>query len=235
MADDPTPNVLSVPLNPDGTFGTLPEPLQKFLDAKIAQVSKRQEAKATALPDPVERERLRQLEDENQRYKVGEAEREKRYEEALKMREDDWSRKFKETETQLEKRTQRVVQLVGAEVRAAALRYGAREESLEDIEALLDRRISLNDNLDAVVLDPKGEATDQTIEDLVKATLDSKPYFCRPPATGGGARGGMSLTGHLPNPRQQQAEAAAARVRTDRNDLTAINELFEATRASRSA
>lgn len=190
MADDTTSApTLTVPLNPDGTIGALPDPLQKFFDQKIAQVSKRFEGKG-GLPDPVERERLRQLEDENQRFKVSEAEREKRYEDALKMRDDEWSRKFKDTEAELEKRTQRIVGLIGAEVRAAALRYGAREDSLEDIEALLDRRIAIGDDLQAVVLNDKGEPTDTSVEDLVKSTLERKPYFRHAPSPGGGARGG---------------------------------------------
>lgn len=193
MADETPAPALTVPLNPDGTIGALPEPLQKFFDQKIAQVSKRFEGKG-GLPDPVERERLRQLEDENQRFKVSEAEREKRYEDALKMRDDEWSRKFKDTEAELEKRTQRIVGLIGAEVRAAALRHGARNESLEDIEALLDRRIAIGDDLQAVVLDEKGEPTDQTIEALVKSTLERKPYFRTAPAPGGGARGGAFVS-----------------------------------------
>ena len=211
MADTPeaTPQTLTVPINPDGTIGALPDPLQKFFDAKIAQVSKRYEAKAGSLPDPVERERLRQLEQENQQFKVGEAEREKRYEEALKMREDEWSRKYKDTEVQLERRTQRIVQLVGAEIRAAAMKHGAREESLEDIEALLDRRVALNDDLDPVVLDDKGEPTDLSIDALVKATLDRKPYFRAAPAPGGGARGGAFIaTGSAGDPLAAQLNAA---------------------------
>jgi hypothetical protein len=187
---DEKPTAITVPMNDDGTIGALPDPLQKFLDAKIAQVAKRFEAKSAPIADPVDRERVRQLEEENQRFKVGEAEREKRYEEALKMREEDWTRKFKDAETAIERRTQRIVQLTGAEIRAAALRYEAREESLEDIEALLDRRVAINDDLQVVVLDDKGEPTDLTIDELVKATLDKKPYFRRAPQAGGGARGG---------------------------------------------
>lgn len=206
---EPKANVLTVPLNDDGTFGPLPEPLQKFLDSRISQVAKRYEKQADRLPDPVERERLRQLEEENQRFKVGEAEREKRYEEALKMREDEWSKRFRETEAQLERRTQKVVQLIGAEIRAAALKHGARDESLEDIEALLDRRVALNDDLEPVVLDDKGEATDLTIDALVKGVLDRKPYFRVAPAPGGGARGGaFAATGAVPDSLAAQMERA---------------------------
>jgi len=189
MSEDQKANVITVPLNDDGTIGALPDPLQKFLDAKIAQVSKRFERKAD-VPDPVERERLRQLEAENQQYRVGEAEREKRYEDALKMREDEWAKRLEATKADLAKRDARLVAATGAEIRAAALRYGARDESLEDIEALLRARVTLNADLAPVVLDDKGEPTDLTIDALVKATLDKKPYFRTAPAAGGGAPGG---------------------------------------------
>lgn len=213
MADEAKPTAsIAVPLNEDGSIGALPDPLQKFFDAKIAQVSKRFEAKTGGLSDPVERERLRQLEEENQRFRVSEAERDKRYEEALKMREDEWSRKFKDAESALERRGQRIAQLVGAEVRNAALRYGARAEAVEDIEALLDSRIAINDDLQAVVINAKGEPTDQTVDDLVKATLDAKQYLrATPTATGGGARGGASTSGGAPNTVEVQlAEAEEA-------------------------
>jgi hypothetical protein len=206
----PTPTTaLTVELDERGAPRAVPEPLQRWVNGLVAD--ERRRATEKALPDPVERERLRQLESELSAYKIAEAEREKRYEEALKMREADLAEKLKAKDADIARRTQRLADLLGAEVRAAALKHGAREESLEDLDVLLSHRIALDDDLNVVVLGDDGEPVeDGTIDALVAQTLDIKPYFRRAHGTGGGARGGASTRGTVPRPEDAERESAFA-------------------------
>lgn len=201
---------LIVPLNEDGSIGTLPEPLQKLIDRRISEAVNRVKAKTDPPADPVERERLRQVEAELQQHKVAEAEREKRYEEALKLREADWQKQVEAKDAEISRRTQRLATMLGAEIRAAALKHGAREESVEDIEVLLGSRVAIDDALDVVILNDKGEPVPEgTIDTLVADVLERKPYFRKAPgAVGGGARGGASTRGATQKPDDAEREAA---------------------------
>lgn len=227
----PTP-ALTVPIDEHGNIGTLPEPLQKFLDGKIAEALKRGKEKALAgQPSPVEAERLRQLEEQVKAYDIAEAERKAEYEKALKLREEDYTKTTSTLKAEISRREARLKAALAAEIRAAAVKHGARDQSLPELDLILSPRLGLTDTLDPVVLGDDGQPSTTSIEDLVKGYLDAHPHHRVAPAAGGGARGGMSLTGHLPNPKQQQIEALQAAVKADRNDLDAINALFEATRA----
>lgn len=201
MSEQTTSQSLTVPLNEDGSIGTLPDPLQKLIDRRISEAVNRVKAKTDPPADPVERERLRQVEAELQQHKVAEAEREKRYEEALKLRETDWQKQVDAKDAEIARRTQRLAQMLGSEIRAAALKHGAREESVEDIEVLLGHRVALNDDLDVIIVGDDGQPVpDGTIDALVADALDRKPYFRKAPgAVGGGARGGASTRGVGPD------------------------------------
>lgn len=191
----PVESALTVPLNPDGSIGTLPDPLQKLLDTRIREATQRAKAKTTA--DPVETERLKTLETELEQYRIKDAEAGKRYEEAIAIREAREKAERDRLQAELDRRTERLKRAAHAEIKAEALKAGAREESLDELVALLGTRISLNDDLEPVV-----DGAD-SIAALVVGYLDAKPHHRK--ATGGqsmGVTGGvMTQTGGvLPKP-----------------------------------
>ena len=210
MADEQT---LSVPLNEDGSIGTLPEPLQKLIDKRISEAVQRVKAKADPPADPVERERLRQVEAELTAHKIAEAEREKRYEEAIKMRETEFTKTLETERAERTRREQKLRDALKAEIRAAAVEAGARTESLPELGVLLSPRLGLNDALDPIVLGEDGQPSDLTIAALVTSYLDHHPHHRKAHvATGGGARGGASTRGTVPRPEDADRESAFAAV-----------------------
>jgi len=179
--ETPEPQTLAVPLNPDGSIGTLPEPLQKLFDARIRDVTQRAKAKA---PDPVDAERLKTLEAENEQFRIKDAEAGKRYEDAIKIRDERETKERDRLQGELTRRTERLAQAARTDIKAEALRLGAREESLDELVTLLGARVTLNDALDVVV-----EGAD-SIAALVAGYLESKPHHKK--AAGGQP---MGLTG----------------------------------------
>lgn len=219
MSDTPLPNAVTVPLDPEGNVGTLPEPLQKFLDAKIADALKRGQQKALAsvkLPDPVEQEQARQEREELAALRMEKAEREKRYEDALKLRDEAHTKSLEQERAERARYEQRLRDSLGAEVRAAAAQAGAREESLPELVKLIGADLGLDDDLNPVILNDDGqvlmdEATNApvSVQDYVAAYLDQHPHHRVAPQPGGGARGGLLLrTGAGYNDAETRAAAA---------------------------
>jgi hypothetical protein len=169
-APETTAPVLTVPLNPDGTIGTLPAPLQQLFDARIRDASTRAKAKAA---DPVEIERLKTLEQENEAFRIKDAEAGKRYEEAIAIREAREQAERARLQTEIDRRTERLRRSLSADIKAAALKAGARDESLDELAALLAPKVSLNDDLEPVV-----DGAD-TIDALVAGYLDARPHHRR--------------------------------------------------------
>ena len=228
------PKVLAVPLNEDGSIGALPDQLQKLVDARIREATKRAQAKAD--PSPVEAEELRQL-----RAKVAEqerldAERRGEYDKAVKMREDAYAAEHAKLTAEIARRTERIKASVAADIRAAALEQGARRESLDELGTLLGRFIALDDaSLAPVVLGDDGQPSDRSVVDMVKAYLDTHPHHKVAAGSGGGARGGASFAGgHLGG---AAADVAAAQDRINKGDRSpdAINALYEAARKARAS
>jgi hypothetical protein len=170
-APEPSAPALTVPLNADGSIGTLPDPLQKLIDSRIREATAR--AKAKAAPDPVETERLKTLESELESYRLKDAEAGKRYEEAIAIREAREAAERDRLQAEIDRRTARLKRAVQAEIQAAALRAGARDESLDELVALLAPKVDLNDDLDPVV-----DGAD-SIDALVVGYLDTKPHHRR--------------------------------------------------------
>lgn len=214
---------VQVPLNADGTIGTLPEPLQKFFDAKVQQITRRAKT-----PDPVESERLKALEQENEQYRLKDAEAGKRYEEANKIRDEREAKERERLQGELARRTERLTRSARSEIKAEALRLGAREESLDELVELLGTRISLNDDLDVVVKDA------DSIAAMVGNYLDAKPHHRK--ATGGqsmGAQGGaVSRTGSGLSDADARRAAILARIarqgKPTAQDSAELNELAAA-------
>lgn len=197
---------VQVPLNADGTIGTLPEPLQKFLDSRISAATQRVKAKT---PDPVESERLKTLEAENEQFRIKDAEAGKRYEEAIAIREQREKAERERLTAELDRRTERLTRAARSDIKAEALRLGAREESLDELVELLGTRISLNDDLEVVVKDA------DSIAALVGSYLDAKPHHRK--AGGGqsmGANGGaVARTGTSGTPTDVAVAAIHDRIR----------------------
>lgn len=228
MAEENKQSALSVPLNEDGTIGTLPEQLQKLMDSRITQAVERARKGATTLSNPVEVERLRQLEEENKAFKVAEAERQQKYDEALRIREGDWKKTTDAQKAELDRRTTRIVELLGAEIRAAAVKHGARTESLEDLAVIARGRVQLSEDLQPVVVGDDGKPTDLTIEAYVQKLLEAKPYFrSASGGAGGGARGGASLSGQAVG-LTERVEAAKLKLARNPRDAQAQQEFMAA-------
>lgn len=224
--DTGTPEVqtLAVPLNPDGTIGTLPEPLQKLFDARIREVTQRAKAKT---PDPVEVERLKTLEAENEQFRIKDAEAGKRYEEAIAIRETREQAERTRLQAELDRRTDRLTRAARIEIKTEALRLGARDESLDELVELLGTRVTLNDDLDVVVKDA------DSIAALVAGYLEAKPHHRK--AAGGqsmGTTGGvMTQTGGAAST-HKVAEIQARIRRQGRATGQDIQDLREAQAAS---
>ena len=227
MSDDTgTPDVqtIAVPLNPDGTIGTLPDPLQKFLDSRIHAATQRVKAKT---PDPVEVERLKTLEAENEQFRIKDAEAGKRYEEAIAIRETREQAERARLQAELDRRTERLTRAARTEIKTEALRLGARDESLDELVELLGTRVTLNDDLDVVVKDA------DSIAALVAGYLETKPHHRK--TAGGqsmGTTGGvMTQTGGVASP-NTVAEIQARVRRQGRATAQDIQDLREAQAAS---
>lgn len=182
----PAPKVLTVPLTDDGKIGTLPEPLQQLVDARIREATQRAKAKST---DPVEAERLKTLESELESYRIKDAEAGKRYEEAIAIREAREKAERDKLQAEIERRTERLKRATHADIKAAALKAGARDESIDELVALLGPKVSLNDDLDPVV-----DGAD-SIDALVAGYLDTKPHHRKAaPGQSMGTTGGAHAT-----------------------------------------
>ena len=114
------------------------------------------------------------------------------------------------------------------EIRVAAVKAGARGESLEELEALLGSRIGLDHALQAFVRDAKDAGKplldkDQkpvSIEGFVTQYLTDHPHHkAAPGGRGGGAQGGRSFT--TPPLTGADAEKATAIAEVERNPSVA--------------
>lgn len=198
MSDEQQPasadqaQALTVPLNADGTIAQLPEALQKHLDGIVSKRLREDRERRTSKPDPVEAEKLTTLEQELEQYRLRDAEAQKRYDEALKIREAREQAEREKYQQEIDRRTERIKRSVRAEIQAAALKAGARDESLDELADLLGPRVALNDDLDPVVLGADGQPDAAGIDGLVTRYLESKPHHKRGTpgqsmAAGGGA------------------------------------------------
>jgi hypothetical protein len=183
---------------------------KKQLETEIARV--RDEARKAGA-DPSKDEKLKNLEGELSRVKEDQALRDKNFEEAQRLRDERHAKELAEREeklkvgqTELERRTSVIRKFATSEIRVAASKHGAREESFDELELLLGRRIGLNEEtLEAFVSDLTDttkpalgkDGKPLTIDGLVLEYLADHPHHKAAPAgRGGGATGGRSLAGH---------------------------------------
>lgn len=133
-------------------------------------------------------------------------------------------------------RDTKIRNLVNGQLRVLAAAAGARDESLSELEVILQHRIGYDDDMEPFVKTEDGKEVAKTaagnplgIDAFVKQYLDNHPHH-RKPATGpGGRQGGVAATlrsaGTVTN-------LSDARARYDGGDhsIDAINALFEAGR-----
>jgi hypothetical protein len=219
---------ITIEVDDKGNIGTLPDPVQKFLDKKINDAHRRgaesaEEKLRPRLRSEVDEERLKTLEAENSRFKEAELKRKGEQEEAKKLADERHAAELKDREeklaakdSEITRRQDRLRSMLKTEVRAAAVAAGARAESLAELEKLLGAEL----DLDAQTLEPfvKGQdgkpATDkdgkpQTIEGFVTQYLADHPHhFGRTPGKSGRATGGATFHGAVAGDKESALAAA---------------------------
>jgi hypothetical protein len=237
---------VEIDVTDDGKIGTLPEPVQKFVDGLIGDAHKRAYEKAAAEAkrqgyDPVERERLTQLEAEKKAREIADLERDKKYEEAQKLRDERHQKDLAAKDEAINQREARIRKGLRADIRAAALRHGAREESLDELALILSGDLDLDSDLEPYVKGTDGKpAASQdgkpvSIEGHVNAYLDTHPHHRKAPAgQGGGARGGASFAGATSDAANRHAAAKERLERGDRSPAV-MREFLQAQREMQSA
>lgn len=188
---------VTIEIDDKGNIGTLPEPVQKFLDGRINDAFKRGAAKVEAelkdrTMDPAEKERLKLLEQENAKFKEEKALADKNYEEARRLQEERLSKiaaekdeAIKARDAEVTRRTARLKSMLGSEIRAAAVAAGARDESLPELVKLLGADVDLDDDLQPVVKGEDGnplagkDGKPISIEGFVTQYLAEHPHHLR--------------------------------------------------------
>lgn len=220
--------------------GPLPDAVQTFfqkeIDAAVARV-----AKKAASSSPVDLERLKALEEENQSFKRVEAERLQDYQKAREMLEQQHTKKLQEVSTALDAERTRARTLaqrtLREQIRAAALTAGAHPEFLDDFADLVVTRSAIDfdaaQDYAPVVKQDTGVAP-LDVAAHVKAMLDARPNFRVAPPPGGGARGGAYVHTQATPATAAEARFEAARERVQKHgdqSASAVAELFDATQA----
>jgi len=218
------PEPITVEVDEQGNIGTLPAALQSVLDREITRAYKKAEQKyAERIINPAEQERLKQVEADNALLKEEIATRDKNFEEAARLREErfqkalaDADTRAKSFQTEIERREARLKHMLGAEIRAAAVAAGARDESLSELSKLLGADVDLDGDLNPVVKDAQGEprvsdGKPVTIEGLVKEYLAAHPHHLKGGrSTSGRAQGGVAMNRAMGQVADAHEEAFAA-------------------------
>lgn len=221
---------IEVELDDKGNIGTLPEPLQKFLDSRIKDAfgkgaKKVEDELKPRLRSEADEERLKALAEENSRFKEEEAKRKGEHEEAKKIAEDRHAAALKDREDKLTAKEQEIARrdsrlraMLGTDIKAAAVAAGARDESIAELVKLLGAELDLDpESLEPFVKDKDGKpAKDKdgkaiTVEGLVTQYLADHPHhFKRPASRTGGAQGGATMRGTPANVGTDKDQAIAA-------------------------
>lgn len=134
----------------------------------------------------------------------------------------------------VQKRNLKIQALVTANLRSLAASAGARDESLSELEVILQHRIGFDDDMEPFVKGEDGTPAKTTagnplpIDAFVKQYLDNHPHHRKPVAgRGGNAPGGSSLR-H--GGTTTTLDSAKSRVADGDRSFDAINELFQASR-----
>jgi hypothetical protein len=204
---------------------------QKLADEKLAQERAKWEK-----DNPVAR--VKELEEENLKFRESEATLAKRYGDNARQREETHAKEMADRAEQVAKRDAQLTKALKATIRGAAMAAGARDESLAELENLLIARVTRDADLEPVVLgDDEKPITVQgkpiSVETFVKQYIDRNQHHKKPQGgKGGGASGGASLHGGGQVPSE---DAARARIEAGDKSPAAIDALFQATRKQKAS
>jgi hypothetical protein len=226
---------VTIEIDDKGEIGTLPEPLQKFLDKRINEAyqkgaDKSEKALKSLIVDPKEIERLKAVEKDFEDQRIALLERDKNYEEAQKMRDKRHQDELEAERKAHGKTKTKVREFVAVKIRAAAVEAGARSESLDELERLIGADIDLDADLNPFVKDAEGKPLEKDgkqvdIEGYVQAYLDKKPHHkAAPSAKGGKAQGGAAMRGQPAAP--ANAKEAAFQRAADAPTAKNINDVI---------
>lgn len=197
---------------------------QKQADERIAAERAKWEKE-----NPVQR--VKELEEENLRFRESEATLAKRYGDTARQREEIHAKEIADRAEAITKRDAQLEKALKATIRGAAMSAGARDESLGELEELLASKIRRDADLEPYVLGDDGkpltlQGKTVSVEAFVKQYLDKHAHHRKPQGTkGGGATGGATYQGGGQVP---SVEAAKAAVDANPHSASAINALYQA-------
>jgi hypothetical protein len=210
-------------------------------DAKkqIEEAIKAERAKIEATL-PLEREKWQSVEEENKALKTQLTDTMRESGRTLTKREEAHAEEITKRAEALKKFQGRIQRLTLEQVKSEAIRAGARDESLPELEAILGASIRFDDDMEPQIVNQDGsQATvhgkPMDLSTFVKSYIESHPWHRKPTqGAGGNARGGASFHNGGSGP---AVSAQAIKDRIDNGDRSAgtINDLFEATRAKRAS
>lgn len=189
---------------------------------------------------PLERERFRQAQEELKALQTKYLDIERDGQKNLRLREEQHAQELVTRAEALKKRDAKIRSLVSKTLQTEALKAGAREEYLDDLETLLSKHVGFNDDMEPFVIGADGREEHKqgkpvSIAAFVKSFLDDRPAYRKGPAPRPGSPPGGRTYGQ-PGAAPTVDEATAVR-RIEEGDRSpdAINALFEATRKRASA
>lgn len=183
---------------------------------------------------PAERAKWSEIEEQNKLIKGQYDNSLQEHRKILTAREEAHANEILKRSEAIKVRDQRIRDQVNATLRAQAAQAGARDESLAELEVILQHRIGFDDDMLPFVKAEDGTPAKTTagnplpIDVFVKQYLDNHPHHRKPvPGRGGDARGGASLRG---GGTVATLDGAKARVDAGDRSLDAINDMFQAGR-----
>lgn len=210
-------------------------------NAKAAEEAKQQIADAIKsakmkmeLEQPLERQKWAEIDERNKLLSAQVEQISAESRKQLTAREEVHATETTKRVEALKKRESKIQDLVNSSLRIMATQAGARDESLSELEVILQHRIGFDDDMEPYVKGEDGQPAKTVagnplgIPAFVQQYLDNHPHHRKPTTgRGGDARRGASLSGH-PSP----ASIDAAKSRYDGGDRSpsAINDIFEASR-----
>jgi len=205
---------------------------QKAADERIAAEKAKWEKE-----NPVQR--VKELEEENLRFRESEATLAKRYGDTARQREETHAKEIADRGEQIAKRDAVLQKALRATIRAAAMAAGARDESLSELESLLVAQVQRDAELEPVVVDAGGkpvtvQGKPVAVETFVKQYIDQHSHHRKPVSTkGGGATGGATFHGHTTD--GLSFEQAKERYESGDRSPGVVAAMFDATRKQKAS
>lgn len=218
------------------TTGTTKATEEAKAQIEAARIAERARIEALA---PLQKDQYERESAENKTLKTQLLEVSRSHGDALKSQEERNAQALLERSGRNQKLSERIVALTKDSLKGHAVRFGARDESLAELEVILHSSIGYDDDMTPYVRNGDGsrrtvQGKDLTIDAFVKEYLDTHTHHRKPTTGGGGgARGGASFHGHKGG--DISADAAKARYEGGDRSAGAINDLFEATRQKKAS